>query len=148
VSARWLVRLYPSAWRERYGAELEDLLDTQPDSPRVIVDVLLGAVDAHVHPELGPAAATPHGVLWVLTCRPTRTMWFITAGLLLVMVGLAMLRRTFGFNLVLDFFYFGLIGVMPMAISTVGWRRDPRRLLILIGGVVATGIIGTLLTNG
>ena len=29
VRHQWLVRLYPRAWRERYGAELEDLLERE-----------------------------------------------------------------------------------------------------------------------
>jgi hypothetical protein len=146
VTARWLVRLYPAAWRERYGAELEDLIDRQPASLRVMLDVLLGALDAHVHPELGPTAATPDGVLWIFACRPTRSMWLATAALVAI-VCLAWLRRTFGFNFLLDLLYFGIIGALPIAISTVGWRRDPRRLIILMGGVAATGLIGSLLTN-
>ena len=148
MTARWLVRLYPAAWRERYGAELEELIEREPASTRVVLDILLGALDAHVHPELGPTAATPGGFLWILACRPTRSMWFATAATLVAMVCLAWLRRTFGFNFLLDLLYFGSIGVLPIAISTVGWRRDPRRLMILLGGVAATGLVGSLLTNG
>jgi hypothetical protein len=53
------------------------------------------------------------------------------------MVCLAWLRYTFGFNFFLDLPCFGSMGVLPYAISTVGWRRGPRRLLTLMGGVVA-----------
>ena len=59
-----------------------------------------------------------------------------------------MLRRAVGFDFWLDFVYFGLIGLLPLAISTVPWRRDPRRWLTLLGGVALTGLVGTLLTNG
>ena len=48
----WLIRLYPRRWRERYGAELEQLvLDLRPTTSRVAiaVDLSKGAVLAHVH---------------------------------------------------------------------------------------------------
>jgi len=45
---RALVRLYPRAWRDRYGEEFEALLKETPLSPRVTVDVLVAAADAHL----------------------------------------------------------------------------------------------------
>jgi DnaJ family protein C protein 28 len=56
VNGRWLLRLYPSAWRERYGEEYLALLEQLPASPRVVADALLGAADAHLHPRIVPAA--------------------------------------------------------------------------------------------
>lgn len=50
--ARWLLRLYPPAWRARYGEEFAALLEEGPLTGRAIVDVLLGAVDARVRPQL------------------------------------------------------------------------------------------------
>jgi hypothetical protein len=47
----WLIRLYPSKWRERYGGELEQLVhDLRPTRSRaaIAVDLVKGAVDAHV----------------------------------------------------------------------------------------------------
>jgi hypothetical protein len=44
----WLVRLYPSAWRERYGEEFDALLAECLHSPLDVLDVLLGALDAHL----------------------------------------------------------------------------------------------------
>jgi len=44
----WLVRLYPRAWRERYAAEFDALLDECLRSPLDVVDVMLGAMDAHL----------------------------------------------------------------------------------------------------
>jgi hypothetical protein len=55
-----LVDLYPRAWRDRYGAELLALLEERPPSARDRLDVLRGALDARVHPQLaGPAAPEP-----------------------------------------------------------------------------------------
>jgi hypothetical protein len=46
---RPLVRLYPKAWRERYGDELAVLLEDRPPGPFDVADLLLGAIDAHLH---------------------------------------------------------------------------------------------------
>src|SRR5258706_13024108 len=43
-----LVRLYPAAWRARYGAEYVALLEAQPASPWIVLEVVYGALDAHV----------------------------------------------------------------------------------------------------
>jgi hypothetical protein len=44
-----LVRLYPRAWRGRYGDELAALLEDRPPGPFDVVDLALGALDAHLH---------------------------------------------------------------------------------------------------
>jgi hypothetical protein len=54
-----LVRLYPKAWRKRYEREFEELLRERPIRLRGLVDIVLGAVDAHLHPELIGAAPQP-----------------------------------------------------------------------------------------
>lgn len=43
-----IVRLYPPAWRRRYGAELTDLLEEMPASPSTTVDLLRGALNLHM----------------------------------------------------------------------------------------------------
>ena len=52
--SRSLVRLYPTAWRSRYGDELAAVLDDVRPTPRALLDVLLGALDAHLHADLLP----------------------------------------------------------------------------------------------
>jgi ATP-dependent Clp protease ATP-binding subunit ClpC len=49
---RWLVCLYPAGWRRRYGAELRTVLAGERPTVRGVLDVLLGALDAHLHSEL------------------------------------------------------------------------------------------------
>jgi len=44
-----LVRLYPAAWRERYGDELAVVLEDRPPGPFEVADLLLGALDAHLY---------------------------------------------------------------------------------------------------
>ena len=48
-AASGLVRLYPASWRARYGDELAHVIEAQPLTPRLIVDVIGGALDARLH---------------------------------------------------------------------------------------------------
>jgi hypothetical protein len=47
-----LLRLYPRAWRERYGDEMLALLEAQPASLLDRLDLIGGAIDAHLHPQV------------------------------------------------------------------------------------------------
>jgi hypothetical protein len=47
-----LVRLYPKAWRERYEAEFRSLLEARPPTPGDRLDIVRGAIDARIHPEI------------------------------------------------------------------------------------------------
>ncbi len=53
-----LLRLYPQAWRERYGDELLALLQDRPASLTDYLDLIRGALDARLHPQVR-GAATP-----------------------------------------------------------------------------------------
>jgi hypothetical protein len=48
----WLLRLYPAKWRERYGNEFALVLAGQRVSIGLLLDVIGGAVDAHLHPQV------------------------------------------------------------------------------------------------
>jgi hypothetical protein len=47
-----LLRLYPAAWRERYEAEFVGMIQDRPIGLAAVVDIVHGAIDAHMHPEL------------------------------------------------------------------------------------------------
>jgi drug/metabolite transporter (DMT)-like permease len=78
-----LLRLYPAAWRRRYGDEFAAVLEERPLGPFDVADVLLGALDAHLHrrglwtesgPRKAPAmtlrigglAAIVFGLVWAI----------------------------------------------------------------------------------
>ena len=78
-----LLRLYPARWRERYGDEFAAVLEERPLGPFDVADVLLGALDAHLHLRglgaasehrkgfamslrIGGYAAIAGGILWLL----------------------------------------------------------------------------------
>ena len=47
-----ILRLYPRAWRARYGDEVEALLDEHPASLLDQLDLIRGALDARLHPQV------------------------------------------------------------------------------------------------
>ena len=50
-----LIRLYPRAWRQRYGDEFLALMSERPPTLRDRLDIVRGALDAHLFPQLpGP----------------------------------------------------------------------------------------------
>jgi hypothetical protein len=156
MSARWMVRLYPRAWRERYGAELEHILETQPTTPRLVADVTFGAIDAFLHPQLDPLPATQRGVFYQLpaalrSCLTPRSL-IALAAYAGVVAGLGWLRRTYGFSFGLDFVYFAMNGLLPLTWLTstppYGLRRQGWRLLVVLPGAILAGLVGTVLTNG
>jgi hypothetical protein len=81
--ARWL-RLYPRAWRRRYETEMLAVLEARPVTNRVRVDLVRGALDAHVHPISPPSpglvAPVAAGVAWIAAggaalAEPTPPDW-------------------------------------------------------------------------
>lgn len=59
IDARLLVRLYPRAWRERYGEELVALLDETDFGVGSMLDVLSAAVREHLKPVSNLAGPVP-----------------------------------------------------------------------------------------
>lgn len=65
-----LVRLYPPAWRRRYGEEMLALLEAAPVRARGRLDLVRGALDAWLHPpapsRVPAIAAIAGGGLWTV----------------------------------------------------------------------------------
>lgn len=53
----WMLRLYPQAWRQRYGEEVAALVASEPRSFRLFFDLIAGAIDAWLKPQWTPAAS-------------------------------------------------------------------------------------------
>ena len=53
MNPSWLLRLYPTTWRERYADEFEALLEQCQPTPLVVFDVVRGALDARLHLNAG-----------------------------------------------------------------------------------------------
>lgn len=54
----WLLQLYPSPWRRRYGGEVAEMLAGRVFSLRTAVDLIAGAIDVRLHPSATLAAAS------------------------------------------------------------------------------------------
>src|SRR4051812_41659200 len=52
----WLLALYPPRWRRRYGAEFRALIGGQRISFGNVVDLIAGAIDAWIDPQVIPSA--------------------------------------------------------------------------------------------
>jgi len=66
--AATLLRLYPARWRARYGDEFAALLEERPLGPFDVADILLGALDAHLHLR-GLGAASQHAKGFAMSLR-------------------------------------------------------------------------------
>jgi len=55
----WLLPLYPARWRVRYGEEFGAVLASQHASVGLVLDVLAGAVDAHLYPQIQNSQSLP-----------------------------------------------------------------------------------------
>jgi hypothetical protein len=53
----WLIKLYPPAWRRRYGRELAQLIASQPASFSMAIDLVAAAIDAWIYPQSSTASA-------------------------------------------------------------------------------------------
>jgi hypothetical protein len=97
------VRLYPAAWRARYGVEMLDLLDDRPPTWRDAIDLGRGALDAHLHPptrsRLPAFAAILAGAAWTVVALavlvepvppdwPGFLAWTLVPGLIGAVAGL------------------------------------------------------------
>ena len=76
MSATRIVGLYPRAWRARYGEELEAMLEAGSLGLRDRIDLLRGALDAHLH----PSRPSPLPVVATLTASALVTAHAIVIG--------------------------------------------------------------------
>jgi hypothetical protein len=58
VTAARLLKLYPRAWRERYGDEFIALVGHAPLSASQVIDIVSGAIDARLSTEVRGSART------------------------------------------------------------------------------------------
>jgi hypothetical protein len=97
-----LVALYPAAWQRRYGEELESLIELGGIGLRDRLDLIRGAVDAHLHPSepsvLPVIATLTAGALFTahaiaLASQPTPLDWpgYLQDALPLALLGVALL---------------------------------------------------------
>ena len=124
---RLALHLFPSAWQERFGTEFGALLDQTPPTVRVVFDVLVAAVDAHVHPT-GPRRRWP---LMIERLRISELVVF-ASWVMFVVAGLAFQRMTEGAPFAPIAVAQPLIGV---AYATIVAGAVVSLLAVVVGGV-------------
>jgi hypothetical protein len=129
-----LIGLYPRAWRARYGEELTALVANETPTLRLAVDLIAGAIDARLNPQI-PLQRTANGPVeggttmrkMIAHCYPSEistadqwrsAAWMLGGTLGLVVVYMA-LKATFGKTLVIDAF-----GTSAFPIALIFSMRD------------------------
>lgn len=146
-----LVRLYPAAWRERYEAELRAALATRPLTRRDRLDLVRGALDARLHPELGetPSARVvtagsgvtePWGLGWV-PFPVVPFLWAVAAGTLALAAGLILFRASGMWGSMHAESV--LVTVAALALGAAFWVQGSGAPVVRLGGAV---MIATALT--
>lgn len=85
----WLVRLYPRAWRDRYGDELSDLIACGRVDRRVVWDVAIGAAREHARAARRKGETimvTARGNAGVLVRNPSAALPIAMSALALIVV--------------------------------------------------------------
>jgi hypothetical protein len=136
-----LVRLYPGPWRERYEAEFLQLIEDRPPSPLERLDIIRGALDARLHPQV--IDAPPEPMPWT---HRLPGLLSLSAGLALC---LAVLGISFGpgpdWGAAESFIGIAVI-LGPISLPGV-YLASQRRPLALVGGafggaIVAANLLG------
>lgn len=156
----WLIGLYPREWRRCYGAELEELVASQPRSLQMFIDLLGGAIDAHLKPQavartIDDAPATQDGATNMLTglrcCGTTpatsRNEALLGAGLTIgsalvvagiMIVGAGSFGQTIGLTMAP-----GVLGAGTLLTRSRG-HSIPARIVLVGGPFVVLFLIGLL----
>jgi hypothetical protein len=61
VLQKRLLRLYPRAWRERYGEEFLEIVGDGPLHPQQVIDIVSGAIDAWLSADVRRATIASRG---------------------------------------------------------------------------------------
>lgn len=156
VMRRLLLRCYPAAWRARYGDEFGVVLDERPLGPFDVADILLGALDAHLHLR-GLGAVSEHGRGFTMSLR-IGGFAAITGGSLwaAALIGAGLFNdsgdsRLWGVLLAVA--TFALLGAL-IGLSAFQARRYPKLIwtafaVPALGALVAiVGLVAMSTTNG
>ena len=142
-----LVRLYPAAWRERYGEEFAALLEERPLSPFDVIDIAFGAIDARVRPHDLALNVAPRRKRF-MNARIGGIGAIVGGGLLLLLVGIGFLIPG---PMAVSFITYPIVAIALLAaligLSAVQGRRNPwlvwAAVVLPVGGL-AVGLLGMI----
>ena len=151
----WLLHLYPRRWRERYGEEVAVMVADERPSFRLFVDLLAGAVDARLNPQLTSTTKTQGGSQEMTTmqrlCAASRRD-SKTSGPLLIGSSLLFVAIALVLHLVYDRVLVGqvlLYSAFPLSLILAGENRHlerwPRPVRWIVLGATLAAMFGFFL---
>lgn len=151
-----LVRVYPRAWRAIYGEDFVTLLEREPLTPGVVVNVAAGALDAWVSPKNwlhDPVAANAYTLRFWRVPMPTQGR--SVAREILLMVALVISLRTAGAaaswasgDRTIDHIVETLaVPVAPAVVGVAVWFRDFSLRTKLVAAVAMSAFAWSVLTG-
>lgn len=133
--AAWILSCYPRRWRERYQEEMLALLEQHTITIRTVLDLLLGALDAH----LDPAYRSREGYMFLQRIRDIRSLSVIYLCALAIFLFAARFWLVLGGSLA---FQDNAIGSTTNTLGAICVYIVP-----LIGLIALLGIVGTTIKN-
>ena len=136
--ARLLMRLYPRAWRERYGEEFEALLQASRGGLRTSVNVVWSAISEHIFPTRGRNMHS-HATFGAIIKRPTAflpmAMSLTALAVVLVHIAVYGIAREADEGAAAHIWQLLMAGQLPiLAFFAVKWLpRAPRQTLCVLG---------------
>lgn len=149
--AHLLVRLYPEPWRNRYGAELQVMLEAAPDDLRASANVVWSALFENVFPTPGLAADRTEPSTLALAKKPSASLPLaMSLAALTIVLGHAAI-----YGVVHEpdeggaahLWQLLILGQLPLiALFTLRWlrraARQTARVLFLLAGMTAANFAG------
>jgi hypothetical protein len=147
-----LIRMYPREWRKRYGDEMRTLLEADGLSLRTVADLIGGAIDARINPQLATAdnEQSDEGVRTMMRAfcgvpanaspaEPGRAAgWMIGASLVMTLTSILLQLRlgpnSFSESLLYSAFPAALMMSTPYTYSS-RYSASARRIMSIGGGV-------------
>lgn len=147
-----LLWLYPRRWRLRYGDEMAAMLEAERLTPRSLTDLIAGAIDARLNPQLTAARvpAVPKGTTMttrLFRCAPEGVSsadqwrsagWMLGGTLALTLFGMA-LRLRIGPNALSEALLYSAFPAALMLSNECTWFRPysrAARLTMSLGGAL------------
>jgi hypothetical protein len=157
-----LLRLYPRSWRLRYEDEVRDLLEARPPGRRDRLDLVRGALDAHLHPAepsvVSAFASLSAGATWtaaamVVAAQPVPPDWpgYVVEALPLALIGVGCLIVAIGglwLRLGDDIGRLDRLAVLIAVVAHVIWVLALLGALLRLGYGAPTGAASTLAAVG
>lgn len=137
--ARLLTRLYPTAWRERYGAEFEALLIDGPPGLRATANVFCAAIFERITPTVGGYMDQPARSFSAIVRQPSAflplAMSLIALALVLSHIAIFGAAREADEGTTAHLWQILMAGQLPiLAFFAIKWLpRAPRQTLYVLG---------------